>query len=303
MKNIFKIVSLFVFGAFLFTSCNDDEAVEYQTGLTQQITDPFLQVRTGVVSFQAGTESYNMRFDVINGVKALTQVNVYSFYTDNATGNISNEVLFESFPISGARTAIDHEFTYDDLREGIVLDGGGLPDDQTALAIGSGWRMRFEGVVSDGSVIPLSGSIFVGVLSRFAGLYVVSESKYVRIGVDNGGWDGGERFIGSVDEVTYSYNDFWGNFGWGGNAFHFVLDETSNTLTVPIITDDGLFSGNRATNCTDDPGLLSNVGCDGKNILIPDDVNGEHVFKLTYGYFTDGSGPREFTETLTKIVN
>jgi hypothetical protein len=302
MKNIIKIVGLFVFATLLF-SCNDDEAVAYQTGLTQQITDPYLQVTTGVVSFQAGTPSYNMRFNVLNGTKALSKVDIYHFYTDNATGKVSNEVLYKSFPVSGALTKIDDEFTYDELKAGLMIDGAGLPEDQTALAIGSGWRMRFEGTVTDGSVIPMSGSIFVGVLSRFAGLYKVIESGYWRIGVDNGGWNGGERFIGSVDETTYSYNDFWGNFGWGGNAFHFRLDETDNSITVPILVNGALFSGNRAINCTDDAAIFVNAPCAGSNVLIPDDANGKHVIKLTYGYFTDGSGPREFYEVLEKIVN
>ena len=302
MKNLIKIVGLFVFGALLF-SCTDDEAVAYESGLTQQITDPFLQVRTGVISFQAGTPSYEMLIDVINGTKALTQLNIYSVYTDNATGNVSNEVQFASLPVSGSRTAIVNEFTYDDLKAGITVGGGPLSDDQTTLAIGSGWNMRFEGVVSDGSVIPMTGQVIVGVLSRFAGLYEVLESKYVRIGVDNGGWNGENRFIGSVDETTFSYNDFWGTFGWGGNSFHFRLDETDNSLTVPIITEDGLFSGNRALNCEDDAALFSTVPCEGSNRLIPDDVNGEHEIRLTYGYFTDGSGAREFYEVMKKIVN
>ena len=302
MKNTIKIVGLFVCSLFIF-SCNDDEAVAYETGLTQQITDPFLQVKTGVISFQAGTPSYTMLIDVINGTKALTQLNIYSVYTDNATGNVSNEVQFASLPVSGARTSIAHEFSYDDLKNGIVVGGGGLSDDQTTLAIGSGWNMRFEGVVSDGSVIPMTGQVIVGVLSRFAGLYKVLESGYFRIGSDNGGWNGSNRFIGSVDETTFSYNDFWGNFGWGGNSFHFRLDETDNSLTVPIITSSGLFSGNRALNCEDDAAIFTNVPCAGSNVLEPDDVNGKHIIRLTYGYFTDGSGAREFYEVMEKIVN
>lgn len=302
MKNTIKIVGLFVCSLFIF-SCNDDEAVAYETGLTQQITDPFLQVKTGVISFQAGTPSYTMLIDVINGTKALTQLNIYSVYTDNATGNVSNEVQFASLPVSGARTSIAHEFSYDDLKNGIVVGGGGLSDDQTTLAIGSGWNMRFEGVVSDGSVIPMTGQVIVGVLSRFAGLYKVLESGYFRIGADNGGWNGSNRFIGSVDETTFSYNDFWGNFGWGGNSFHFRLDETDNSLTVPIITSSGLFSGNRALNCEDDAAIFTNVPCAGSNVLEPDDVNGKHIIRLTYGYFTDGSGAREFYEVMEKIVN
>lgn len=41
--------------------------------------------------------------------------------------------------------------------------------------------------------------------------------------------------------------------------------------------------------------------CTGTNILIKDDVNGKHRIKLTYGYFTEGSGSREFYEEMEKF--
>ena len=74
-------------------------------------------------------------------------------------------------------------------------------------------------------------------------------------------------------------------------------------IEVPIITESGLYSGNRALSCKTDKNQFKNVPCDGSNILIEDNVNGKHIIKITYGYFTDGSGPREFYEVLEKIVN
>ncbi len=308
MKNIIKILGVFVLAACAF-SCNEDDPVEYSSGLFQEITDPFLQVRTGVVSFQAGTPSYNLGFNVVNGTKALSQVTVYSQFEDAATGDVSDEVVFGTYAVSGALTAVDQEITYDDLKNGIVINGGAMPDDQTALAIGSLWRMRFEGTTASGD-IPLTGSMIVGVLSRFAGLYRVLESSYFRIGADNGGWNGTDIFIGSVDATTYSHNDNWGPFGWAGNSFTFSIDETDNSITVPLIDGDGqlangnpLFSGNRAVGCHSEPEFFVNVPCAGSNVLIPDDVGGKHRLILTYGYFTDGSGPREFYEVMEKIVN
>ena len=81
-------------------------------------------------------------------------------------------------------------------------------------------------------------------------------------------------------------------------------------MTIPLLDENGqlahgdpLFSGNRALGCHTEPELFTNVPCDGSNMLIPDDVNGKHRMILTYGYFTDGSGLREFYEVLEKIVN
>jgi len=147
----------------------------------------------------------------------------------------------------------------------------------------------------------LPGNIRVGVLSRFAGLYEVIESKYYRIGVLTAEWTGQTRFIGSVDATTFSYNDFWGNFAWGGNAFHFRLDESDNSIQVPILVD-GLFSGTRALDCDVEPQTIGFVFCAGSNVLIQDEVGGHHVIKLTYGYFNDADGgSREFYEVLRKL--
>ena len=308
MKNIIKILGVVVL-AFMAFSCEDDDPVVYQTGLFQEITDPFLQVQTGVISFQAGTPSYNMGFNIINGTKALASVKVFSQFEDASTGDVSEQVQFGEYPVTGSLTEVREEINYDALKAGIMVNGGPLPEDEVAIAIGSLWRMNFIGVVAGtNEEIPLPGAIIVGVLSRFAGLYEVLESEYWRINVFSGPWNGETRFIGSVDETTFSYNDAWGPFGWGGNSFHFRLDETDNTLTVPLIGPDGLltnqptlFSGNRALGCHTEPEIFVDVPCEGSNILIPDDVTGKHRMILTYGYFTDGSGSRQFWEVMEKI--
>jgi len=130
----------------------------------------------------------------------------------------------------------------------------------------------------------------------------VIESAYYRIGENNGDWNGEVRFIGSVDEDTYSYNDYWGLFGWAGKSFNFDVDYSDNTINAPLIVD-GLFSGNRALNCNEEPGIFENVPCEGSNVVVEDEASGKHRIYLTYGYFTDGSGAREFYEVLEKIVD
>jgi len=300
MKNI-KLIYAFSIALMLFAfSCNDDDFVVYGTETKQQIADPFLQIKTPVIAFQAGTPSYTMEFNVVNGLKKITSVEVYKIFTDATTGNQSNEALLASYPVGDGLTVITDDLTYADLKAGLTINGGPLPDSELDLPIGSGWVFRFIGR-RDAGDLELPGTINVGVLSRFAGLYKVIEAAYYRIGVlTNGGpWVGETRFIGSVDATTFSHNDFWGPFAWGGHAFTFTLNEADNTIIVPV--DGGIYSGNRALSCSTEPEQFTNVPCVGSDILIPDNVNGKHIIKLTYGYYTDGSGPREFYEVLEKI--
>ncbi len=300
------------FAIIAFASgCGEDEYEtidgEYGTS-TATVVDPLLNVNSQVLSFQAGTASYPLSFDLVNGSAALTTINVYSVFTDASSGVTSNEVLFKSYPVAaGTRVNFNDDITYDQLRDGISLAGAALPDDQVSVAIGSGWLMRFEGIGAGGAVVPLSGNVRVAVLSRFAGIYKVIESAYFRIGSDSGPWNDSEIFIGSVDETTFSHNDMWGPFGWVGSSFTFSIDEATNLITVPLLDADGqlangnaLFSGNRAVGCHTEEGFFENVPCTDSNVLIPDDANGKHIIRLTYGYFTDGSGAREFYEVLEK---
>lgn len=295
-----------------FTSCGEEEyqSIESEYGTTNlEAADALLNVNTQVVSFQAGTPSYNLNFDLLNGTKKVSNINVYSSFTDAATQTTSPVILFKSYPVGdNLRTNFSDDVNYSQLKNGITLNGEPLPDDEVSVAIGSGWLMTFEGVTADGTIVPFTNQARVAVLSRFAGIYKVIESAYFRIGSDSGPWTGEERFIGSVDETTFSYNDAWGPFGWAGNTFTFSIDETTNVVTVPLVDDSGqllngnaLFSGNRAVGCHTEESFFTNVPCEGSNVLEPDDVNGKHIIKLTYGYFTDGSGPREFYEVLEKI--
>ncbi len=303
MKILLNKYILFFIAIFMIGSCGDDDFVENSTGGIQKIADPFLQILTPVVSFQAGTPNYPIAFNVVNGERAVTKINVFSTYTDANSGMSTERILFKSYTV-GADNLLEVRDTidYNQLREGITIDGAGLPDDQVLLPVGSGWVLSFEGETAQGD-LTLGGKMNVAVLSRFAGLYRVIESDYYRINVQSGiaDWRGQERFIGSVDATTFSYNDFWGPFGWSGSSFNFILDESDNSIMAPVIAGSGLFSGNRALDCNTEPGLFVDVPCDGSNMLIPDEVDGKHVIRLTYGYFSDGSGSRQFYEVLEKI--
>ncbi|MBK8621590.1 MAG: hypothetical protein IPN79_07465 [Saprospiraceae bacterium] len=296
----FSIFSFLILG-FSFFSCGDEDLVSYKEGGVLKIADAYLDVLTPVVSFQAGTPDYTISMDIINGEKRVNKVNVYSVYTDAVSGKTSNEVLLAAIDVpAGNKVNLSKKLTYADLKNGVTVNGAGLPDDQNQLSVGSGWKLRFEGETSLG-IVPLVGNINLAVLSRFAGIYKVVESHYYRIGVLTADWNGQERFIGSVDDNTFSYNDYWGNFAWAGCSFRFKIDFATNKIEVPILTSCGTFAGNRAISCPTDEALFAEFDCKTFDVFEPNEATGKHRIKLTYGYFTDGSGPRAFYEVLEKV--
>lgn len=307
--NNFNIYALLLSVIVLGVSCSEKEFVEYPfAGDDLSIVDPYVQLVTAVVPFQAGVESYDVAFNLVNGTKKLSKIDVYKQFTADAiTMESSDKVLFRSYDVGDLKTEIADVIDYNQLKQDLSVGGSPLPDDETQLAIGAGWVLSFVGTLVDGGTIDLAGAINVGVLSPYAGLYEVVESDYYRINVQSGiaDWTGQDRFIGSVDESTFSYNDWWGPFSWTGFSFNFKVDLETNEITAPLVVNSTLFSGNRELRCDTEPELFVDVPCEGSNMLIkdpenPNGANGKHEIIITYGYFTDGSGSRQFYEKLRK---
>jgi hypothetical protein len=307
-KILLALLTLFWF------SCNEDTEMDYGTREEfQGLTDPALQINTPVIGFQAGTENYDYAFNVINPSNELQleEVKMYSVFTDAETGLTSEEVELASVGVEGPnRNVIAGTLDYSQLKAGVTVGGAPLPDDQLLLKVGSGWRVRFEGITSSGEAIPLAGNINVAVLSPYAGIYKYTHLEYYRINVlRNDVTDpevGNEVFIGSVDEDTFSHNDWWGPFPWTGSKFHFSIDLTPDGEGNFPITGyefpDGIYSGNRPLTCATEPGSMPNVNCGDSDYLDPDNDTGVHKLYMSYGYFTDGSGAREFYCELTRVV-
>lgn len=300
MKHIKFLVLLFTLILVGYSCTKDPEVIEYKQDGIIKLADPYIQINTPVIAFQAGTAEYNLGLNLINGTDLkVSKINVYSVYTDAKSGGKSNEALLTTIE-GGTANIIEivKSITYADLRKGLTVNGAALPEDEKLLAVGSGWKLRFEGETSNGK-INLPGNINLGVLSRFAGNYKVVFAAYYRIGVDNGPWTG-TRFIGSVSDTRFSYNEWWGPFSWPDKSFHFDVNFATNKITAPI-TPNGIYSGTRPISCETDPSLFVEYPCADYNVLIPNEVTGKHTIKLAYGYFTNGSGPRAFYEILEKI--
>lgn len=310
--NILRGLSLATVIALLVVGCINPDPVTLDTDnpVTPTQSDAYLQVNTPVIGFQAGTEKYGLAVNVINGVNSISKLNVYSTFTDTS-GVSSNEVLLRSYTVDATtREVIIDSLTYADLKDGLTLEGQPLPDDELLLAVGAGWALRLEGVNAAGEVVRLNGgNVSVAVLSPYAGIYEYTELEYYRINdLRDDVSDpsiGGQVYIGSVDDDTFSHNDWWGPFGdWTGSHFEFDVDFDNPIAenVYPVVNyqfPDGLYSGTSALTCAATPGGLPNVDCATSNRLIVDPVNNKHRFILTYGYAAAG-GNREFYNVLDK---
>lgn len=315
-KHLIRRYFIMAVTVLCWLACEEDREVDYSEAdaIELENADPYLQVVTGFVPFEVGTKAYGLQFNAINGTKTLSTVKLYGTFYDAETGTYSNEVLYGEYEVeSSGRTVITDSLTYDELKEGVLVNGNPLPDKDEDIFAGSGWSFRFEGDFASGETKSLAGAINM-VLSKYAGIYTVSESTYMRIQVDPATfpgegvahWDGNEVFIGFVDQNTLSYNDAWGYFSWPGGSFNFSYDEEGEITEFEF--PFGSYSGTPAT-CMDSPSGFNNLSaylgynvCDESLVIIDNDETGEHVIKLTYGYLGSG-GYRQFTETLTKKVD
>ncbi len=311
MKYKIPYLVLFVGIVLGMSGCIDQETVEYTVENDLQRNDPLTQilVNTPTVSFVAGEPGYDVDFLVITPNNDDTkQIKVYKTFTDASTQSVSAEVLFTTYDVAAGQNTISltDNYTYAELKADLTVDGNPLPDDEVELAVGSKWDLRLEPVDGSGNPTFDAGAISIAVLSPFAGLYTVIDSDYWRIGVQSGAadWKGNEVFIGSVDATTFSHVDNWGPFTAADGAvgqFVFTLN-ADNSITVLDDPSQLFFSGNDMLTCQEDGPTFANVPCDGSNVLEPS-PDGKHIIKLTYGYFTTGSGPREFYEVLEKNVD
>lgn len=327
MKMNIKYLTMLLACCLAFASC-DEDLVSYEQVSLDAAPDGFFRIATPVISFAAGTPSYDYEFLTVPGTSGATKVNIFKQYTSAAVGSgsamTSNEALLTTIDLDGsAAQTITGSFSYADLKEGLTTEAGALPDSDTDIPVGSTWTLRIQGVDDAGNDVGSDKNlpdeeIIVGVLSVYAGLYQPYETGYYRIGEESGltDWTAETIFIGSVNEEVFSHPGWWGPFDYTG-SWGFRVDFSDFSITIPKSGEDPevvqeLFSGNFILTCQDDPGEFVNVPCGGSNVLIPDPANptealAEHEIRLTYGYFTasgdENEGAREFYEYMTKIVD
>ena len=302
----FKLYSLaLVVFAGLFSCEKDSDTL---TG--GAITGGLLTVNSGLVGYVVGNGNdfkYEAKVTAFQGNEKITKIQVYKSFT-NVAGAKSSEILFKTIDVPAApqNQIISINATFNELRAGLTVAGSALPTDDALLKIGDAWSWRYVTTTSNGDVDSNSAITKVAVGTRFAGTYKVINSNYWRIGVAGGGWNGEIRVIESVDATTYRFVGFAGSFANVTNTHYFTIN-AAGVVSTPLTYGGSaqLLNGQPLINCQSNPAdMINSCSFAGpQNTVVKDDVNAKDKIYRTYGYYTAGSGPREFYEALERVVN
>ncbi len=307
MKAINKIYLLLASVVLFFGACTDPDdltTATFKEGGLLNVTTPALNYVVG------DGKAYTVEFQVFQTPSIYTnKIEVYSsFHTMDTLGNAlsSNEILYLTIDVSETVSHFQSfDVMYADLIAGLQIDGVDLPANDTEMNIGDYWHYRIVSTTSEGNVFENYAGVDIAVSTRFAGTYTCADLSYYRIGVESSPyWLGHDIVIKSVDASTYFYD--WGiTIGWDG-PLYFQIDGSDN-ITYPEEWDGEaqVLNGQPLITCDRNPGDFTQFDafCPGANVAVRDDVEGKDQLIMTYGYYTGGSGPREFNETLIKQVN
>jgi len=143
----------------------------------------------------------------------------------------------------------------------------------------------------------------------FEGIYRTVDAFYYRIGVrtySTADWPA-ETTIEAVNATTYKVNNLGPFNATGvnntGNTWYFTI--VNDVIDIPLTYNGTIQLGNSQPfiSCSSNPADMALVNCASSNVVIRDDVNGKDRLKMSFGYYTPGSGPRVFYQDLELIVN
>jgi len=165
--------------------------------------------------------------------------------------------------------------------------------------------------ISDGSIVPNGRTASIDVtieylcFSQITGKYRALFGEYYRIGEGPNcvaaDWPAETEII-FLCGTTYRVLEWFGCFD--GNEWYIDI-AADGTISYPALTPDGdvqTGNGQPLITCQTNPADMTNVPCGpGSNMMTMD---GDVItLNMSYGYFTAGSGSREFTHILEKIVD
>lgn len=322
MKAIKKLSILFL-SLVTFYACNDEQLnVDNWDGNT--IEGGLLDVKNTAMNYVVGnTGPYTASVRVFQGTIKTTNVRINkTFYTseivvDPITGEETKIVLksntiddFKTIAISetAQNSLFSYDFTFSELIEGLSVDGNPLPTTDGEYQIGDYWELEYFTTNSNG-VHKNYATTQAAVSTRFAGTYNVLKGEYFRLGANNGGgvmWTGDQVAIKSIDAITYEWAE-WGILsGWADNVLYFQIDPVTLKITYPVEWDGVVqtLNGEPLIFLPDSALDLTNVS---GMTDTPDQAflveNGKDQLDMVYGYYTGGSGPREFYHLLEKVVD
>ena len=171
MKSKIKLF-LLVFTAlgFLFTACNKSEDL-----VTDDAKTGGLVVPTSSVPYKLGaTPTVDLTVTIPMG-PGIATIEVYNTYNSNETGSVSNSVLMTTIDVASGNVTEEivksFSITYNDLKKDIVIDGAGLPSDETLLPIGDFWELSYTSIMADGRRVVNNAVTGIAVANIYAGFY------------------------------------------------------------------------------------------------------------------------------------
>ena len=322
MKTIKKLSILFL-ALVTFIACNDDQLnVDNPDG---NITGGgLLDVKNTAMNYVVGNPGpYAATVRVFQGEAKTTSIRIAkTFYTSKLVYNTETEeddkVVLVSNTIEDFRTItisdtdqnsfFSYEFTFTELIDGLTIEGAPLSSNDGDYTIGDYWELEYFVTNSNGEFKNYS-TTQATVSTRFAGTYKVLKGEYFRLSEDNGGgafWNGDEVTIKSIDAITYQWAE-WGILsGWTDNVLYFQIDPVTLEITFPedwngvaqILNDQPLITP--MTNALDLSNVIPKTMTPNQAVL---NADGADTLDMVYGYYTGGSGPREFYHYLEKVVD
>jgi hypothetical protein len=231
MKSKIKVFLLvFTVLGLLFSACNKSEDL-----VTADSKTGGLVVPTSSIPYKLGaTATVDITVEIPLG-PGIVSIEVYNQYTQQPTEETpliqSNQVLMQTMDVSMANATElvtkTLSITYNDLRKDIVLDGAGLPSDETLLPIGDFWQLSYISVMEDGRKVVNNGTTDISVANIYAGFYQC-------VGVFHHP-TAGDRPINEEKFLTplsaYSCNLPAGDLGGAGYSVTITVDPATNDVS------------------------------------------------------------------------
>jgi len=220
-KFIFSVLSL-ILTVLVFTSC-DKTDVDL---MTANAKTGGLLIPTAAIPYKlGGTPSFDITLSILKG-PGVASVEIYKTYTGKT------EVLDQTVTAGSANVTEDATVTvtYDYAK---LTSGLDMPADETVLAIGDAWTLRYVSIMEDGRKVGVSKKSTITVANKYAGYYDC-------VGVFTHP-TAGPRPINELKFLTpVDANSSWGNAGDLGASGYFVkltVDPATNEVTCSTWQD------------------------------------------------------------------
>lgn len=171
MKSKIKVFLLvFTVIGLLFSACNKSEDL-----VTADAKTGGLVVPTSSIPYKLGaTPTVDINLEIPMG-PGISSIEVYNQYISLSAVSETNVVLMSTVDVSsGNATELLTKvlsITYNDLKKDLVLDGAGLPSDETLLPIGDYWQLSYTSVMADGRKVINNATTDIAVANIYAGFY------------------------------------------------------------------------------------------------------------------------------------